>query len=113
MSKAEEIFEKRLFGTDSSPLKQKEGEEEKSEMKDYYFTFGQGHTNNEGLILRNYWVRVKADSYDKAREIFINEFSSKQLPRPMQWGFQYEGLDYFKPEYFPGGEYAYFKQEQP
>jgi hypothetical protein len=74
-------------------------------MNNYYFTFGQSHYNNEGDAMRNYWVRVVAADYMTARLMFINEFSSLNMPRSDMWAFQYLETN-FEPKYFPGGEFA-------
>lgn len=78
-------------------------------MKNYYFTFGSNHWNSSGVPMQNFWVRVVAKDYGKAREIFIEEFSSQKMETPMSWSFQYEE-DKFKPEFFPQGEYEVFEQ---
>lgn len=88
-------------------------------MKEYYFTFGQDHRqaaglpDDSGMNMRNHWVRVTADSYMKARMIFIDEFSSKRMERGAAcWSFQYEERDFEKSKhYFPGGEYKHLKQK--
>jgi len=72
-------------------------------MNNYYFTFGQAHCNNDGFPMKDLWIRVIASSYDKARQIFINEFMLTDMPSLDKWSMQYEEKD-FRPEYFPGGE---------
>lgn len=73
-------------------------------MKNYYFTFGQSHINIEGHSMRDYWVTVIASSYFKARDIFINDFSSIYMTAPNKWAFQYEE-EKFEADLFPGGEF--------
>ena len=57
-----------------------------------YFTFGQDHTSHfplpRGGKLGDYWVAVESDE-DDHRELFIDQFASKQCPRPEQFGFEY------------------------
>lgn len=82
-------------------------------MENYYFTFGANHRTHKGddlISLRDYWVRVIAESYGKAREIFVEHFSTPCMERgAMCWSFQY-GEKSFSPEYFPKGEYRLLKQ---
>lgn len=79
-------------------------------MNNYYFTFGQNHTDINGYPLANYWVRVVAKNYNKARELFIENFSSQYLEKPDKWSFQYEEDD-FKADCFPNGELTFFAEE--
>ena len=82
-------------------------------MKDFYFTFGANHRVHQGndlISLKDYWVRVTADDYGKAREIFIERFSTPLMERgAMCWSFQYDE-DKFSRQYFPLGEYNHFQQ---
>lgn len=78
-------------------------------MNNYYFTFGQNHWHRDGIPMSNYWVRVVAESYDKAREIFIQRFTSVYMQDPMKFAFQYEE-NKFKPNYFPKGEFLLIEQ---
>ena len=75
-------------------------------MKNYYFTFGQDHVNNEGVPMKDYWVRVESDSYNTARETFIEQFSSIEMERPLGWSMQYEE-EHFDRSFFPAGEYKF------
>lgn len=72
-------------------------------MDNYYFTFGYNHTTKDGYPLEDHWVRVVADSYDTARELFITSFAIPYLLRPTAWSMQYEQYD-FHPAYFHKGE---------
>ena len=82
-------------------------------MENYYFTFGSNHRvhiGNDLIALNNHWVRVVAESYGKAREIFIERFSTPLMERgAMCWSMQYEEGK-FKPEYFPEGEFKRITQ---
>ncbi len=80
-------------------------------MKNYYFTFGQDHVNNDGKMMRDYWVRVESTSYNAARETFVDEFSSIEMPRPMGWSWQYEEENFDK-SFFPAGEYKFIPSEE-
>lgn len=80
-------------------------------MKNYYFTFGGNHRQIDGTLMRSYWVRVVAESYNKARTIFTKEFSSKYMHRPTEWCWQYEEKGFDGDKYFPLGEYACYKQD--
>lgn len=73
-------------------------------MKNYYFTFGQGHSTIEDVPMKDYYVRVISDTYENARLLFIQEFTSIYMENLDKWSFQYEE-DEFNPESFPGGEY--------
>jgi len=73
-------------------------------MKNYYFTFGTDHNLIDGTRMHNSWVRVVAENYNLARQIFIEQFSSVYLCATDKWAFQYEEAN-FKREYFIKGEY--------
>lgn len=73
-------------------------------MKNYYFTFGFKHVTTDGIPLFNNWVRVRAKDYGRARELFVNEFTSKRMETIQSWAFQYEEQD-FQKDLFAGGEY--------
>ena len=77
-------------------------------MNNYYFTFGGNHRVHQGndlISLRDYWVRVTAESQGLAREFFIEHFSTPLMERgAMCWSFQYDE-ETFNKEYFPKGEY--------
>ncbi len=79
-------------------------------MSNYYFTFGANHRvyhGNDLISLKDYWVRVTAESYGKAREFFIKHFSTPFMERgAMCWSMQYEEKKFNK-EYFPKGEYKH------
>ena len=72
-------------------------------MRDYYFTFGQDHHDKDGRAMKDRWVRVVAESYDKARSIFIREYAIPIMGDACRWSFMYEG-GFFEPEWFPAGE---------
>ena len=48
----------------------------------YYFTFGFGQLN------QGKFVKIEAETYEKAREIMVSVFNDK-------WAFQYEEDDWF------------------
>ena len=87
-----------------------------SSNKNYYFTFGSNHRVHRGndlIALNNYWVRVIAESYGKAREIFVERFSTPFMERGAAcWSMQYEE-DKFNKSYFPLGEYKLLEQSEP
>jgi hypothetical protein len=80
-------------------------------MQNYYFTFGQSHWHRDGIPMKNYWVRVKAEGYYEARELFVSEFSSIYMQAPDKWAFQYESHK-FRKEFFPGGEFILIEQKK-
>ena len=84
-------------------------------MENYYFTFGSNHRVHQGndlIALNNHWVRVVAESFGKAREIFVEQFSTPRMERGAAcWWFQYTE-DTFKKSYFPCGEYAMLVQNE-
>lgn len=80
-------------------------------MTSFYFTFGQSHWHKEGIPMKNFWVRVVASSYEKARDIFVSEFSSLYMETPSTWAFQYEE-ERFNKSYFPGGEFVCLKEQE-
>ena len=71
--------------------------------EDYFFTFGFNHVDNEGMNLRDHWVRVRASSFAMARKLFVEQYAQHHLPRPEQWAMQYHSDDW-EPDYFCGGE---------
>ena len=73
-------------------------------MNNYYFTFGSKHYTNEGIPMRDYWVRVIDKNYIQARLKFIEKFSSVHMSESDKWAFQYNEND-FDSSYFLGGEY--------
>ena len=75
------------------------------DMKKYYFTFGQIHTHpRTGENMKDYWITVEAESYDKARESFMEYWKS------IKWSFQYEEGE-FNSHLFPKGEYIKITQD--
>lgn len=58
-------------------------------MRTFYFTFGQSHKKKDGTPMKDTYVKVTADNYVSARHKFIEEFSSKEMPSPTSWAFQY------------------------
>lgn len=81
-------------------------------MSIHYFTFGQSHMSSYTLPgcsgrLADYWVEVESDKGNH-RTIFINEFTSRFCPNPIQFGTEYDEVT-FKPEYFPGGRLCLIK----
>ena len=79
-------------------------------MKNYYFTFGQDHNLLNGAPMKDCWVRVCADSYQKARFLFVKHFTLMFMSDPAKWAFQYEE-EKFDRSFFPGGEYAFIHQD--
>jgi len=77
-------------------------------MKNYFFTFGQQHRATNGIRMKDKWVRVTASSWDKAREIFINQFAKRTM-KDGKWGDQYEE-DKFKSYLYPDGEYIHLTE---
>lgn len=73
-------------------------------MNSYYFTFGQNHTLKDGFPMKDYYVEVKANSFFRARDVFMAEFAVEHLPAADKWAFQYDDAD-FKSMYFPKGRY--------
>lgn len=71
-------------------------------MKKFYFTFGINHFTNDGQSLQNEFIIVESLDWDKARSIFIREFSSKELPTPSSWSWQYTEEEFPK-HYYPTG----------
>lgn len=78
-------------------------------MKQYFFTFGQHHKNINGQRMKDFYVKVQASSWDKAREIFISQFAKKKLQRG-DCGKQFEE-DKFKPYLYPDGEFESLREE--
>lgn len=73
-------------------------------MNNYYFTFGQEHTNSHGLPLKDYWVRVVAENMSVARQLFVKYFAEPYLPYPTQFSFQYDELHFVNKSWFLKGE---------
>jgi len=76
----------------------------KEVLRDYYFTFGQNHRQNNGMPMKDFWIRVKAVNYGEARAKFIDQFTTIFMPSKDAWAFQYPASK-FESEYFPEGEY--------
>ncbi len=75
-------------------------------MKNYYFTFGQDHFNNDGQCMSTFWVIVESLSYDEARSKFIKQFMCVFMPKPDGFSFQYSEDDFEKiRSFFTGGLY--------
>lgn len=74
-------------------------------MENYYFTFGSNHNKTDGTPLKDYWVRVIADSYGEARDLFIEKFTSIYMDAKDKFAFQYDDKS-FEKHYFRKGEYA-------
>jgi hypothetical protein len=55
--------------------------------------------------MKDYYVRVQAESYTKARELFVELFARKHMPTPLTWAFQYPESEMNK-RYYPMGEYC-------
>jgi hypothetical protein len=80
-------------------------------MKNYYFTFGQEHYNNDGETMKNHYVKVVAENYDKARSLFIRKFSMVFMPKPDKFSFQYGEEDFLKiAHYFHQGVFTTIAQ---
>lgn len=80
-------------------------------MQNYFFTFGQNHYTNEGVAMRDYWVRVEAKSYKEARESFINNFTSIYMSDIDKFAFQYSEKQ-FDSSWFVNGEYAFINSNE-
>lgn len=80
-------------------------------MKNYYFTFGQFHHTVDGTPMKDYWVRVQATSFFRARLLFIEHFTSQEMPKRDKFAFQYVESNFNK-EMFPKGEYAFFDEQE-
>jgi hypothetical protein len=75
-------------------------------MQNYYFTFGQEHCTKDGYPLKDHWVRVLANNYWRARDIFIEEFTSVFLPEKDKWSMEYTEKAFTK-QFFSKGEYQF------
>ena len=51
-------------------------------MKNYYFTYGTGHTTDDGFSLDMFYTKIAAESYGKARQRMF-------AARGDSWAFQY------------------------
>ena len=57
-------------------------------MQRFYFTFGQTHLHPDTKQpMKDYWVEVEAESYIKARQLFMSKYGKK-------WAFQYNETDF-------------------
>lgn len=81
-----------------------------SDLKSFYFTFGQAHVNNKGEPMKDYWVRVEARDAAEAHNMFVKFFGDPYLPRRAQYSSSYTKVT-FSAKYFPGGEYAVIDPE--
>ena len=79
-------------------------------MKTYYFTFGHGQYNKDGVHMKDYWVTVEAENSDTARNLFIDYFTSVYMNDPMDFGMQYESHN-FKTRHFPLGQFCKITQD--
>ena len=73
-------------------------------MNEYYFTFGEKHTDKKGKVLRGCFTTIKAASAEEARAVMFNRHGN-------QFAFQYEnayqaGVEKFHLEYIPFEELA-------
>jgi hypothetical protein len=75
-------------------------------MKDFYFTFGQGHYTTDGIHMNNSWVRVTAPDEDKARQYFRDNFAQVMMGDPNKFA-QQKDAEHFKPQFFPAGEFEH------
>ena len=80
-------------------------------MKNFYFTFSTRHWTTDGVKMGDYWVTVIADNYAKARQLFIDKFSSQRMEREDKFLKQLTDEN-FDPNFFPGGEYERINQRQ-
>lgn len=60
------------------------------ENQDYYFTFGSSQELKDGTNLFHKYVRVSAQSYDQAREVFISCFMKVYAKIENAFAFQYD-----------------------
>lgn len=81
-------------------------------MDNYYFTFGQNHWHKDGIPMFNSWVRVVAESHEKARELFVEQFTIPFMDAPDKFAFQYSEKEW-EPEWFPQGEFTVINQTNP
>lgn len=78
-------------------------------MENYYFTFGQSHVDKEGNPLKDFFVRVSAESYQMARCIFL-EWAKHNLPSANKWSMQYNENNFNK-SYYSNGELTFLSQK--
>lgn len=78
-------------------------------MRNFYFTFGQAHVNNQGEPMKDYYVHVLAQDYINARLVF-NEWINFNMPSEHDWSMQYEESEFNKKMY-KKGEYDFLNQE--
>lgn len=81
-------------------------------LNKYYFTFGQAHCQIDGTPMKDYWITVIAEDYEKARDLFIKEFSSQFMSSPDKWAFQYAENDNLDFSYFKKGNYLTIVQNE-
>lgn len=75
-----------------------------SNLKNYYFTFGQNHHTKAGLAMRNRYVRVRGINMDKATDLFIDRFASRVMENG-EWSMCYRESE-FEASYYPLGEHV-------
>lgn len=75
-------------------------------MLNFYFTFGQSHYAEDGTPMKDWYVKVTAPDYLRARECFVSHFAYPVMGRYNKWAFQYEEKD-FKETFYPNGEYEH------
>ncbi len=80
-------------------------------MKNFYFTFGTNHVMKNGQQLHNRWIRVVAASYNEARTLFVEKFTSVFMEAPDKFAFQYDEESFDK-SYFREGEHLVIKSEE-
>ena len=80
-------------------------------MENYYFTFGSNHRMTNGQALHNRWIRVVAESYNEARSIFVEKFTSVFMEAKDKFAFQYDEKSFDK-TYCPEGEHLVIKSDE-
>lgn len=79
-------------------------------MNEYYFTFGQQHYTTEGVEMKDHYIKVIAETGDKARGLFITHFMSKHMEAPDKFSLQYEAEEFDVIKHlYPRGEYMVLK----
>jgi hypothetical protein len=78
-------------------------------MKDFYFTFLSIHYKLDGVRMKDHWIRIKANSSNKARRLMM-DWCDENMGGASRWGMQYKEED-FESHYFPGGEYLLIVDE--
>lgn len=77
-------------------------------METFYFTFGQAHETIDGQPMKDFYVKVHAETYDMARAVFINTFTTPLMPSPNKWSFQYTEKEFIGhvAAFYPKGCFA-------